>query len=267
MTELECLAVVWAINKFAQYVEFSEFIIETDHQVLQWLLRLTEPKGRLARWILQLQGQNFTVKYRRGCSNTAADALSRRPIKAMAISNCNKGDMLTWNNLIQEQHKDVTLSQVICYVTDGTKPKSGKECIKIERLAENCLIDKGLLVKYFPPKSDQDMDTKSALKIVIPQSLRFLVIQRYHDPPLAGHLKVFKTYKRIQTLYTWEGMKRDIVRYVRSCEICQACKPATQKPIGLMIPTAPLGPWEMIGIDLWVPIHCLNEDTDFSWSL
>ncbi len=34
-TELECLAVVWAVRRLAAYIEHTHFTIETDHQPLQ----------------------------------------------------------------------------------------------------------------------------------------------------------------------------------------------------------------------------------------
>ncbi|XP_075556546.1 uncharacterized protein LOC142588596 [Dermacentor variabilis] len=48
---------------------------------LTWLRRLSEPSGRLARWALLLQRYDFTVRYRKGKSNAAADALSRAPVR------------------------------------------------------------------------------------------------------------------------------------------------------------------------------------------
>ena len=36
-----------------------------------------EPKGRLARWIMDLQEFNFSIKHRAGRIHTNADALSR----------------------------------------------------------------------------------------------------------------------------------------------------------------------------------------------
>ena len=59
-TELECLAIVWAVEHFRQYFGTAHFYIITDHSALQWL-KTTELKGKRARWILRLEPYNFTV--------------------------------------------------------------------------------------------------------------------------------------------------------------------------------------------------------------
>lgn len=78
-SEKECLAVIWAIEKFRGFVEYTHFTIETDHQALSWLQRLKEPAGRLTRWFMTLQSYQFDVKYRPGDSviMRPTDALSR----------------------------------------------------------------------------------------------------------------------------------------------------------------------------------------------
>ncbi len=48
-TELECLAVVWAIEKFDYYLEGNKFKIITDHIALKWLFNKAIPKGRIGR--------------------------------------------------------------------------------------------------------------------------------------------------------------------------------------------------------------------------
>ena len=61
-TEQECLAVVWAVEYFHQYLESKHFVLVTDHSALKWL-KSSELKGRRARWILRLDVYDFEIKH------------------------------------------------------------------------------------------------------------------------------------------------------------------------------------------------------------
>ena len=78
-TELECLAVVWAIEKFDYYLEGNKFKIITDHVALKWLFNKAIPKGRIGRWIARLQPYicNMEIIHKPGKKHINADALSR----------------------------------------------------------------------------------------------------------------------------------------------------------------------------------------------
>ena len=79
VTEKECLAIVWALEKYHHYIWRTKCIIEiiTDHKPLIWL-RKQEPKNRLGRWIMKLEGYDFEIKYKEGKKHIDADFLSRK---------------------------------------------------------------------------------------------------------------------------------------------------------------------------------------------
>ena len=76
--EKECLALVWAIQKFQRYLYGKQFIIETDHQPLLYLNKAKVSNARLMRWALLLQPYRFTIHSIKGSDNVGADYLSRQ---------------------------------------------------------------------------------------------------------------------------------------------------------------------------------------------
>ena len=77
ISERECLAVVWGINKFKKYLMGAKFVLETDHAPLSILKTSNTSSPRLQRWCLALQSFDFTVKYIKGDSCLWSDFFSR----------------------------------------------------------------------------------------------------------------------------------------------------------------------------------------------
>ena len=71
----ECLAIVYATKQFHHYLLGRLFTVVTP---LQWL-SAQKMEGLLCRWALALQEYDFHIEYKKGSSNSNADALSRRP--------------------------------------------------------------------------------------------------------------------------------------------------------------------------------------------
>ena len=84
--EKELLAIIWGIQHFRPYLYRREFTIYTDHKPLKWLESNRDLCSRLTRWRIKLSDYNYTIEYKKGKSNTNADALSRNPVTSQVLS-------------------------------------------------------------------------------------------------------------------------------------------------------------------------------------
>ncbi|GFT52156.1 retrovirus-related Pol polyprotein from transposon 17.6 [Trichonephila clavipes] len=162
-TEKECLAIVWATNKFRPYIFGKHFTVVTDHHSLCWLMNLKDPSGRLARWALRLQEHDFDVKYKTGKKHSDADALSRNPVEEETETSDKFLAVTTSMNLAMEQKKDQDLAK-LKLLSNSSKNEEFR------------FIDGILCRKNFDP------DGKLWLA-VIPKHLRADILRHFHDAP------------------------------------------------------------------------------------
>jgi transposase InsO family protein len=251
VSEKECLSVLWAIEKFRGYVEYSHFIIETDHQALSWLRKLKEPAGRLARWFLTLQMYDFEVRYKPGDSVNmrGADALSRLP----AILHMEECGSVSRFDIIEEQEKDDELSKLVQFLRGIYSPLSFREKEHLKLEGERSFISEdGLLMRYVGPKSRPWEDEALFWRIWVPKSLRSKLIFAFHNTLISGHMGIRKTFHRLEERFYWKNMRRDVSSFVNRCAKCQVSKI-------VRIPPAPASsfnadsPWEVITVDLMGP--------------
>ncbi|GFT75399.1 hypothetical protein TNCV_3393951 [Trichonephila clavipes] len=229
-TERECLAIVWATNKFRPYIFRKHFTVVKDHHSLCWLMNLKDPSGRLARWALRLQEHDFDVKYKTGKKHSDADALSRNPVEEETETPDKFLAVKTSMNLAMEQKRSRP-----CEI------KTFEQLIQKRRIQ---------IHRRYPCRKNFDPDGKLWLP-VIPKHLRADILRHFHDAPTAGHLGFAKTYDRIRKRFYWPGMYRNVVRYVIHCRECQRRKSVPQRPPGRLVPIPPaIAPFHRIGIDL-----------------
>ncbi|CAB4421455.1 unnamed protein product [Rhizophagus irregularis] len=77
VTELECLAVIWAVKHFHHYLHGQRFTVVTDHAALRYLMNMSNPVGKLGRWLMTLNGYDLEIINRPGKQHTNVDTLSR----------------------------------------------------------------------------------------------------------------------------------------------------------------------------------------------
>ena len=86
ITELETLAVVWAISHFHHYLYGNSVTIFTDHTAVKAVLETANPTAKHAkhaRWWTRVYGwgvKDVKILYRPGRENSNADALSLHPL-------------------------------------------------------------------------------------------------------------------------------------------------------------------------------------------
>jgi len=76
-TKKEFLVVFFALEKFRSYLINSKVIVFTDHATLRHLMKTSDSKPRLIRWVLLLQEFYLEIKDNAGLTNVVTNHLSR----------------------------------------------------------------------------------------------------------------------------------------------------------------------------------------------
>ncbi|GFX49248.1 transposon Tf2-6 polyprotein [Trichonephila clavipes] len=250
VTERECLAVIWALNKFKTYFGSLQVKVITDHVALTKLTNGKNLSSRMIRWELKLSEFNIEWEHRTGVQNVVADVLSRNPVGNMDGSqiSCAALRAFTLNSreqLIRDQREDPELGHIYRYLEN---PDDGSVNATVcEGWSQDFKIIDGLLfyAKYYT--------THGELRVYIPRSLRETIMKEFHDLPLAGHLGKRKTYLKFRDTCYFPYMRKYIVEYVSTCDRCQKFNYKNALPAGRLIPIVSNYPNEIVTLDLLGP--------------
>jgi len=78
--EKECYAVVYALDKFAEYLDGASFAIHTDNRAITYLNTMKNTNSKLMRWAMKIQEWSPSITHIKGKDNVVADFLSRNPL-------------------------------------------------------------------------------------------------------------------------------------------------------------------------------------------
>lgn len=235
-TERECLAIIWSVEKFRGYVEGGPFTVITDHSALKWLMTTKDLKGRLARWAMRLQPfiSDMTIEHRAGKEMQFPDALSRAYDVAELTSTL-------------EEEVDYVEIDLVDVRLDDTKDKWYTRMLKQskEKGLDRYKIEDDLLYhrsKFSPYAAEK------AWVVCVPEEKREEVLSEQHDQ--MSHMGIWRTYRRMKTMYYWPDMCEDIHQYIRRCKTCTLAKPSNENK------TAPIGQYR----DPIMPVRALSID-------
>lgn len=264
-TDLECLAVLWSIQKFRPYLFGRPFKIITDHRALCDLINFKDPHGRAARWSMALQPYDFEVIHRAGKKHTNADVISRFPVKSepfdplifkkdedtfdimckLLDSKLHQICALECENFGTLQYADPKLQPIIDVLL--REPEDENETREHKKIFENYKLEADVLYKaHFSP-------TGRLWRLVVPLSLQKDLIKEIHETEIC-HLGLEKTFHLIKDRYYWRSMFKTISSYVRSCNKCQLYNRRVGPTPGSLQPIPPpKSAFHRIGIDFVGP--------------
>ena len=214
-TERECLGVIWATEYFEYYLLGAPFIIYTDHDPLTYLRSVSQPHGRLARWMLKLEQFEYQIRHKPGKSISHADGLSRQSVQVTAVSLPQEWSIEEFRDA---QSKDKVLRRVKYFCALQKQPSITEEpivkeyCRKMDHLEDREGV---LMIKYCSKGERRE-------QLVVPESLIPSVLEKLHDK--AGHFGSEKTLLKVRQHFFWTSMFKDVAAWCRTCKECQLRK-------------------------------------------
>ncbi|KAH7700597.1 gagpol and env protein precursor, partial [Aphelenchoides avenae] len=238
ITDLEALALMFALNKFKHFLLGTHVIARTGHQPLVSLFKRRDLSGRAYRWALEIQEwNNLKIEYISGKKNVVADSLSRNvevtkddntlatQIKSVVMSiQCDR----TWLAKLQEEG---WLKEVF------QKPED--EC-SASLTEQDMFVQDGMLYKSFAGRK----------VLVVPQSETRSVFDRFHNGVFGGHAGWYKTTKMMEKYVYWPSLRQEVKKWIRKCFTCARHK-KQRTAVPALKPIVSKRPYALVGIDVF----------------
>lgn len=252
--EKECLASVWACEKFSHFLlGLPSFRLLTDHKPLVPLMNdkdLDRTPLRCQRLLMRLMRFNATAEYVPGKTLVVADTLSRQPQRDAAADELLAEDTVLYVDMVRqcwpasdeklqeiaaETSKDPALSVVLRYLhTDWPQQlRDVPDVVQPYYSVKATLSENNGIVTFGD-------------RIVVPAALRKDMLNRVHD---ASHQGKTKCKQLAETCIWWPGMAKAIDEKCQFCAFCEEHKPM-QRHEPLITTPLPDGPWKVLATDL-----------------
>uniref|UniRef100_A0A7I4YT76 RNA-directed DNA polymerase n=1 Tax=Haemonchus contortus TaxID=6289 RepID=A0A7I4YT76_HAECO len=247
ITDIEALAIIYAVKKFHFFVFGMKTIIRTDHQPLTTLFKRNNVSPRVIRWALELQAYDLEIQYVKGSANKVADALSRGVTNDPTPEEDGNGNIRVVNSVecetewLRELKNDSYYNDVIEKLREGKiedevlLPRQAKKL----KVCDFCIHEGNLHLIL----------EDGSLAKVVPKSKRLEVFNEVHSGPVSGHFNAREISKFLKNRVFWEGLQQDVAKWCAECRNCFLTDDRKNKPPPLK-PFEVSKPFEVIGVDV-----------------
>lgn len=226
--EKECLAGVWACEKFDMYLYgLEQFRLVTDHKPLVPLINsqsLENVSLRCQRLLMRLMRFSAVAEYAPGKTLVVADTLSRSPLACSEVEVDTHSDVACYvatvvggipaspsrlEGIRKVSATDTELQLVSELVRSGwpehmsSLPLDAREYVKVR---SELSVENGLLLR--------------GCRIVVPRSMRGEILEKLHH----GHQGLIRCRERAKTSVWWPGLSKQLKDTVTSCQVCRELK-------------------------------------------
>ena len=253
--EKECLAIVFACEKFDQFLYGREKVtVHTDHKPLIPIFQKpihSAPK-RLQRMLLRLQKYELEIVHIPGKDMLIADWLSRAYLKGRRhqgqifdeLEHINQMEYVNVSESTQHQFQnatkaDASLMELMLMVQHGWPEHRADVPVSIRQYfnyKDDITVQNGILFK--------------GQRIIVPQSMQALMLRKTHS----SHQGAEACIRRARDSLFWPGMGAQIQEMVSRCDTCNSLQPKQQKE-KMMSWEIPTRPWQIVAQDLFVHNH------------
>jgi hypothetical protein len=191
--EHELIGLVQPVRHWRLYLWGRRFLVRTDHYSLKFLLDQRLSTVSQHQWLSKLFGFDFTVEYRPGRLNSAADALSRRDEENAALCTLSGPSFDLYADICRATAADSVTRDLL-------------QQLEAASLGAPWAADDGFLLhgkRIYVPAIDD---------------LRHQVVTLAHS---AGHEGVQITLVRLRADFYIPGDRQLVHDFVRSCDVCQ----------------------------------------------
>ncbi|MBW0527712.1 hypothetical protein O181_067427 [Austropuccinia psidii MF-1] len=244
-TQMECLCVVWVLEKFNQFLEGCGFEVIADCTLVKSLLNMKTSNRHMLRWQTAIQEYrgNMTIVHKDVNIHKNSDVLSRWPLQ---------------NNIDNPAYVPEEASRQI--LIEGSTVTDQNTTFFEEDWKDNSLIH--ALYEIWKKSYDEGVDLLDSITYhrnkhtcvmtVVDRSLINLLIKECHKSPFSGHLSEDRTKEKVKTFIWWPMWQKDVAEYCKTCDRCQKENKSAGKSLGNMSKIQePRRPWELVHMD-WV---------------
>ncbi|KAI7959261.1 hypothetical protein MJO28_003052 [Puccinia striiformis f. sp. tritici] len=262
-SQMECLALVWSLEKLHYYLEGSKFVVITDCTAVRTLMHMKTPNRHMLRWQIAIQQYrgSMTIVHKSGSKHQNADGLSRWALPntpdnpayvsededifpILGIHACDL-DSAFYEVVKQSYSSNCELNTLInILTTNNNNPELiaslPKELAQHYQLGKFSLLD-GLL--YF-------RHTHSSVIVLNDKKHILSILSECHDGITSAHLSEERTLEKVKQTAWWIDWKKQVHQYCSTCDICQKTNKQTGKRYGLLQKiNEPKNRWEVINMD------------------